>query len=474
MARAASRQPADRPARTGGRQGPPRRADGADTDPGRPGPGRAACGRGGHGAAAGRAARPAAEPAPPAPAPYLPAAPEPVQARADDDPLTSPHFARARAAADDSRSYRTPGATPARGRTVRRPGLPEARRTATPAPGRPGGYPARRLPGLRRLPGQPGGRHRPGHQPRRASPQQRGRPRPGQLRRPGPRQLTDPSGGYESYPGTPDGGRGYPASSGRHGYPARQADRTDPGASRPDLGAPRTDPGAPRTDRAPGPPGPAAQSTARPARPRRQAPQPAPSHAASAAIRPAPLPRPRAGAVTGRRRRGALGPGGPGQPVRQLRGHDPAGRGARPGSGRRARRRPRPPASPYPPGQQPAGGNSYPGYTTGPTAAYSDPYGPGHGTSRAWRLPGQRPAAGRRRPAEQGTTWYSAPPAAAPQAPAGAYPYQDPAYPPRRTTRARVAIPRTPGTRDDTRYRSGQTEDPYRPDGYSGYHSRQG
>ena len=62
----------------------------------------------------------------------------------------------------------------------------------------------------------------------------------------------------------------------------------------------------------------------------------------------------------------------------------------------------------------------------------------------------------------------------------GAYPYQpDPGYPgaPDYGTQpgqAGYAGPPPPGSRDDTRYRNGQTDDPYGPDGYSGYHSRQG
>ncbi len=58
---------------------------------------------------------------------------------------------------------------------------------------------------------------------------------------------------------------------------------------------------------------------------------------------------------------------------------------------------------------------------TGPTAAYSDPYGSGHGSAPGGDpAPGPPPAADAR--GDQGTTWYSAPPPAAPQAPAGAYP----------------------------------------------------
>ncbi len=131
------------------------------------------------------------------------------------------------------------------------------------------------------------------------------------------------------------------------------------------------------------------------------------------------------------------------------------------------------PAAPYQPGQPATGGNSYPGYSTGPTAAYSDPYSSGPGTGPGgYPANGQPPADGRTGP---GTTWYAAPPAAAPQAPAGAYPYTDPAYPAPADYPNQAAYPGTPGPgRDDTRYRNGQTEDPYPPDGYSGYHSRQG
>jgi hypothetical protein len=139
--------------------------------------------------------------------------------------------------------------------------------------------------------------------------------------------------------------------------------------------------------------------------------------------------------------------------------------------------------SPYPPGQQPASGSSYPGYPAGPAASYSDPYGPGPGSypgSGAPPATGPQPAVGGR--ADQGTTWYSAPPAAStPPPPASPYPYQqqDPGYPPAAdygTRPGQAGYPGTPaaGSRDDMRYRNGQTEDPYGPDGYSGYHSRQG
>ena len=158
--------------------------------------------------------------------------------------------------------------------------------------------------------------------------------------------------------------------------------------------------------RAPGPAqaGAAAPPPARPRPARRRARPPAP------AIRPAPLPRPRAGAVT-------VAPPPRLPRPRRAWATRTAATWTRPRRPRRPprlrpRARRRPAASPYPAGQQPANGNSYPGYTTGPTAAYSDPYGPGHGSvPGGYPANGQPPAADAR--AEQGTTWYSAPPGGA-------------------------------------------------------------
>ena len=178
------RQPADRPGRTGARQGTPRRADGADTDPGR-------AGQADRAAAAGaterlparrRPAAGTAPPAPPAPAPYLPAAPEPAAARVDDDPLTSPHFARGAGGADDSRSYRTPRRNPGprqdRSGSQAYPSAPNGYPGPAEAyPASSGGYPAtgQNATGPVTNPGGPARGSGPG-------------PRPGQLRRPGPRQ----------------------------------------------------------------------------------------------------------------------------------------------------------------------------------------------------------------------------------------------------------------------------------------------
>ena len=464
------RQPADRPGRTGVRQGPPRRADGAETDPGRPVPAERAAAATERLPARGR---PAGEPAPP---PYLPAAPVPVPDR-DDDPLTSPHFARGAGGADDSRSYRTPR---------RNPGPRQDRSGGQAYPGTPNGYPSAAEAYPAGYPASSGGYPDTGRNatgpvtnpggPARGSGPARGRDSyAGQTRDSlagvdnGDRRYTDSSGGYESYPAAPEGSRGYPASSGRHGYPAGQADRTDPGASRPDLGVSRTDPGSPRTD--PGPrtsPGRRRSTAARPA-PASPPPGPAssPGYPASPAASAPGWGSDRSAAAEAPSAQAGLG-----NPYGSYVDTTPPA--VAPAPAPAARTAPAP-TSPYPPGQA-ADGSSYPGYTTGPAAAYSDPYGPGHGSGPGtgpggYPANGQPPAADSR--AEQGTTWYSAPPAAAPQAPAGAYPYQDPAYP-AADYPDRNGYPATPGTRDDTRYRSGQTEDPYRPDGYSGYHSRQG
>lgn len=457
----AGRQPAvrpdrpDRPARTGSRQGPPRRTDGVDTDPGRR-PGLAD--RPAAAAATERMParrRPAPEPAPPAVAPYLPAAPEPVPARSDDDPLTSPHFARGAAGADDSRSYRTPRRNPAprqdRSGGQAYPsaphGYPGAAEAYPPSyPSSSGGYPATGRDATGPVT-NPGG-------PARSSGPARGRD-----------SYAGQAGGYEPYPDTPDGGRGYPASAGRHGYPASQADRTDPGASRPDLGAPRTDPGSSRTD-----PGTRTSPGRRRSAAARQAPaSPPPSQAASTGYPASTAPG--WGSDRGAAAEAPSAQSGLGNPYGSYVDMTPPG--AAPAPAPAARTAP-PPASQYPSGQQPANGRSYPGYTTGPTAAYSDPYGPGQGSSPGgYPANGQPPAADAR--AEQGTTWYSAPPAAAPQAPTGAYPYPDPGYPAAADYPNQGGYPGAPGaSRDDTRYQSGQTEDPYHPDGYSGYHSRQG
>ena len=466
------RQAADRPGRTGGRQGAPRRSRGANTDPGRPG----LADRPGAAAATERLPirnrrEAAAEPLPPSPAPYLPAAPEagepdlaglgpagglpPARGqashpqasrpRADEDPLTSPSFARGAAAAEDSRSYRAP----------RRSADP---RPAQPASGYPGGtdaYPA----GYSTSPG--------------------GYPADGRDSYPGPARGRDsydsqarggyaePASGYEAYPGPGGGSQDYPASSGRHGYPAGQADRTDPGAAWTDPGGPRSGPGNAR-------PAPGRRRSSTPAR--QATPGQSPPAAASGPGYPAAPPAPGWGSDRGSSAEAPSSQAGLGNPYGSyVDTTPPAPPAPEPPTAAPARTAPG-----YQPGQQPANGGSYSaGYTTGPTAAYSDPYG---------RAPGGYPGTGPQPPAdaraEPGSQWYSAPPAASPaaasQPPAAPYPYQpDPGYPgaPDYGTQpgqAGYAGPPPAGSRDDTRYRSGQTDDPYRPDGYSGYHSRQG
>jgi len=411
-----------------------------------------------------------AEPAPPIPAAFMPAATEAndpatarlaslgpaggpppsrsrePRARAEDDPLTSPSFARGAGAPEDSRSYGTP-----RGSAAEEPSGSYPVPSGTAYPSGPDSYPRA---GSDYSPSYPGGY-----------------PSPGRDTYPGPRRsrdsqardsYPDPSAGYEAYSGGPDGSRDYPAS-GRHGYPAGQADRADPGAARTDPGTPRTSPGRRRST------------------PARQVPpsQAAPAQAASARYPagPAATPTPSSAAPGWGSGRGAADDASPAAGLSNPYGsYVDTSPPVPPPSAPAPRASSATPASPYQPGQQPAGGSSYPGYTTGPTAAYSDPYSPGPG---GYPAGGPHPAPDGQ--AEQGATWYSAPPAApqTPQAPASAYPYRpDPGYPADPgygTQPGQAGYPGTPQeSRDDTRYRSGQTDDPYGPDGYSGYHSRQG
>ena len=203
------RQPAGRPARTGSRPGAPRRPDGADTDPGLAGlPDRLP-------AATAQATeqlpvRNHREPADPltSAAPFLPApaAAQPAtraqagRTRADDDPLTSPSFARG-AAADDSRSYRAPRRSATAGPGGSSPGLPRAGSADELAGSypRPGGSPT--------YPGTPDG------YPRTADAY--------------PSSYPGTSGGYP-----PAGGEGYTGPSRVHdSYPGQARDSyTDPAA----------------------------------------------------------------------------------------------------------------------------------------------------------------------------------------------------------------------------------------------------
>ena len=358
-------------------------------------------------------------------------------ARTDDDPLTSPHFARGGAGRRTAAPTGPPGATRARGRTASgRPGLPErAERLPSAAEAYPAGYlPVGRLPGLlRRLPGhRPGGypappaatrppgaeRHRSSHQPRRASPQQRAPPA-AQARRQARDSYawlgaTTAIGGTPTRPAATSPIRARPRAAGAIRRPAAGTAIRPPRLTAPTRGVPpgpgsiadrprpsRTDP--PRTSpgrrrgRSPARPRPARPSRARPRPARRRARPPAPGYPASPAA-----PAPGWGSDRSADRRGALGAGGPGQPVRQLRGHHPAGRDTRPSSGR-AHARPAPARFPVSSLASPGGRRQQlPGYTTGPTAAYSDPYSSGS-RRRPGRLPGQWPAGqwpatGRRQP----------------------------------------------------------------------------
>ncbi len=191
-----------------------------------------------------------------------------------------------------------------------------------------------------------------------------------------------------------------------------------------------------------------------------------------------------------RRRRDPLGAGGAGQPLRQLCGHGPASAAASPAP--RAAAAPRRPRHarcsghipiPVPgrrPGQPAAATPATRPARPRPTPTRTGP-GPRSYPDTARRQPPARSRPGGR--ADQGTTWYPARPgrtrAASP--PASPYPYQQPdhGYPPAadygpQPGQAGLSRHATTGTRDDMRYRNGQTEDPYGPDGYSGYHSRQG
>ena len=233
--------------------------------------------------------------------------------------------------------------------------------------------------------------------------------------------------GYDTNPGSSaNGRRGYPEAPGRHGYQAGTAERTDPNGLRPaatrqPAATPPDRPGypaaaaGPRTgwdgDRRPGPAAPSPQAGA--------------GNPYGSYVDSAPPPRPETG------------------------------------------------TSPYPESPAPAGG-SYAGYGTGPSAAYTDPYGPA--------VAGYQPASGT---PEQGSTWYSAPPpAVAPAAPesAAAYPYpatpsggypENPDYG-TQASQAGHGDTHPDAGQNGTRYPGAYSADPYGPDEYGDYHSRQG
>jgi hypothetical protein len=248
-------------------------------------------------------------------------------------------------------------------------------------------------------------------------------------------QPSPGSGGYPStpaqadgYPGPAGGGREYPAPAAPAGYPD-PGDRTDPHGVRTGPHGVRTGPHGAR---------PAAGRPAGDGRRGTEAPVPqqaAASNPYGSFVDSAPPPRP---ASTGP---ASTGPANTG----------PANTGPH-----------------YPPTQTPAS-SSYPGYGTGPSAAYPDPYGP---------LSSGYPAASAR--PELGTGWYSAPPAAAAPQPSAEYPYPDTpsGYPGSNGYLAQsgpAGYDSTYGNGPDGgRYNGGHRSDPYGPDEYGGYHPRQG
>ena len=216
--------------------------------------------------------------------------------------------------------------------------------------------------------------------------------------------------GSTEYPAEPRRGTGR-----RHAYPESPGETTSPGRTRPAAG-----PGYPPPA---GPPASWDGDRPRRARVRHRRRLPRTRTAASWTARPLP---------------------------RRLPPPPPQRRGTRP-------RRPPPPAA----------NGAAPGY---PAAAYTDPYGtPGHGY----------PAAAAQPPADAGT-WYPAP-TPAPQPPTAQYPYQ----PGRGRLRRPGGYGNQPGQADQRGsypgdqagngpYQGGYHTDPYGPDGYGGYHSRQG
>ena len=367
-----------------------------------------------------------------------------------------------------------------RGRAGRQQLLPASRRGAGPRPDLPQAYPSAPS-------GYPGGAEAyPAGYPASGGYPADGRRPLSALKKPGgPARRPPAAGRTPARPGTampnrpaamrairaPDGGRDYPASGGRHGYSAGEAERTDPGASRRTV-ARHTDPGAPGPVRAPGRTQAGAAAPPGPPRPRRQSPPPS-ARPASAGYPAAPLPRPRAGAVT-------VAPP-PRLPRPRLAWATPTAatwtRPRLPLRPPRPRRRPRRlrPARPRAVSAGPAAGEwqQLSGIRDRPDGRLLGPVWPGPGS-----VPGRHPATGpppaadaRAEPGSSGTrprqrrgrSRWRLLPVPGPRIP-GTADYPNQAWLPRAAR----------GTRDDTRYRSGQTEDPYGPDGYSGYHSRQG
>jgi hypothetical protein len=340
---------------------------------------------------------------------------------ASDDPLTSPAYARDSGASRDSRSYRGSG------RAARRDparGTADASRGHQRSAAR-GDYPA--------APAQ-----------------------------------------YDGYPAAADGRRDYPGPASRHGYPPSPGERTDPNAGRPAASA-----GYPASP----PPARPSYDDGRPAE--TTSPQAGAGNPYGSFVDSAPPPQPDS---TGP----SYPPAAPAAPAgggQGTYGTVPAGNG---------------PAGNGPAGNGPAGNYPAPG-------GYPDPYAPARDGY---------PAAAGHGSQDPGTAYYSAPPPAAAAQPHGAYPYpastggyQDSpgyqngaGYPDSTRYQNGAGYPdgndypasngysagngqhAQPGQagqagydsryaedrQQNARYPAAPGTDPYGPDGYGGYHSRQG
>ena len=254
---------------------------------------------------------------------------------------------------------------------------------------------------------------------------------------------------YDGYPAAADGRRDYPGTASRHGYPASAGERTDPNAGRP-AGYPASPP---------------------PARPSYDD------------ARPAETTSPQAGA---------------GNPYGSFVDSAPPPPADNTGPTY-------PPAAPTAPAAPAASGQG--SYSSGPasgypaSSGYPDPYAPGHDGY---------PAAASHGSTDPGTAYYSAPPPAAYPYPAGTGGYQgSPGYQNGATYPDNSPYQNGTGYRDsneypgsngysagngqhaqpgqagygsryaddgqqNARYPAGPGTDPYGPDGYGSYHSRQG
>jgi len=336
---------------------------------------------------------------------------------AGDDPLTSPAYARNSPPAGDSRSYRGSGRAaqrePARGGADDSRGYPRS-------PAR-GDYPA--------------------------APVQ-----------------------YDGYPAAADGRRDYPGTASRHGYPASAGERTDP-----NVGYPAASAGYPASP----PPARPSYDDGRPAEttsPQAGAGNPYGSFVDSAPPPPA----------------GSTGPAYPPVPPVAPAANGQGNYGALPASTG--------PATTGPATTRPASTGPASGYPA--SSGYPDPYAPGHDGY---------PAAASHGSQDPGTAYYSAPPPpAAYPYPASTSSYQDsPGYQNGASYPDNSPYQNGSGYRDsndypgsngysagngrhaqpgqaghgsryaddgqqNARYPAGPGTDPYGPDGYGGYHSRQG